>query len=498
MCHPGPGESFPGPQVALKVGNGVEVDRRLCPWSAGTQHAVRSVFTGVSVLRIVVTVLGLASASDGLPSKKPAAVGMSATRLESVERIVTRGIDAGGYPGAAVVVGRKGAVVFQRGFGRLSWSPESNSVSPDTSIYDVASLTKVVGTTAAIMALYDDGKIKLDAPVTRYLPQFTGGLNDMVTVGDLLTHRSGLPAARDLWRGASTPDEARAMVLSTRVRDIPGRKYLYSDLGADLLGFIAEAVSQQPLDVFLHNRIYGPLRMHNTFFRPADSLRYRVAPTELNAPRGYPLHGEVHDENAYALGGVAGHAGLFSTASDLAVFAQMMLDGGTYAGVRIFADSTVSLFTRRTAGHRALGWDTADGDYGSGRYLTPRAYGHTGFTGTSMWIDPDREMFVILLTNRVHAAKARYPGRVISDVRADLSDAAVLAVMDGPRGPMRMPTAFRADRRDGWNGDTRRIRAAKAAAARRRAAARRARTRAAAAKKRAPASSTRAKRSAGE
>ncbi|MCR4338493.1 MAG: serine hydrolase [Gemmatimonadaceae bacterium] len=446
------------------------------------------------MLRIVVTVLGLASASDGLPAKKPSAVGMSAGRLESVERIVTRGIDAGGYPGAAVVVGRRGAVVLQRGFGRLSWGPESNSVSPDTSIYDVASLTKVVGTTAAIMALYDDGKIKLDAPVTRYLPQFTGGLNDMVTVNDLLTHRSGLPAARDLWRVSSTPEQARAMVLSTRVRDIPGRKYLYSDLGADMLGFIAEAVSQQPLDVFLHNRVYGPLRMHNTFFRPADSLRYRVAPTELISPRGYPIHGQVHDENAHALGGVAGHAGLFSTASDLAVFAQMMLDGGAYDGVRIFADTTVALFTRRTAGHRALGWDTADGDYGSGRYLTPRAYGHTGFTGTSLWIDPDRQMFVILLTNRVHAAKARYPGRVISDVRADLSDAAVLAVIDGPRGAMKMPTAFRADRRIGWNTDPRKARAAAAAAARKRAAARRARERAvAAAKKRTSTSSARAK-----
>jgi len=419
---------------------------------------------------------------------------MSAVRLESVERIVTRGIDAGGYPGASVVVGRRGAVVLQRGFGRLSWSAESNSVSPDTSIYDVASLTKVVGTTAAIMALYDDGKIKLDAPVTRYLPQFTGGLNDMATVSDLLTHRSGLPAARNLWRGTTSPGAARALVLSTRVRDIPGRKYEYSDLGADLLGFIVEAVSEQPLDVFLHNRVFGPLRMTNTFFQPADSLRYRIAPTELISPRGYPIHGQVHDENAYALGGVAGHAGLFSTASDLAVFAQMLLNGGTHDGTRIFADSTVTLFTRRAAGHRALGWDTADGDYGSGKYLTPRAYGHTGFTGTSMWIDPDRKMFVILLTNRVHAARARYPGRVISDVRSDLSDAAVLAVIDGPRGAMKMPAAFRADRRIGWNTDPAKVRAAAASAARKRAAARRARTRAAAAaKKRAAAATTRAR-----
>src|SRR5688500_9233523 len=157
--------------------------------------------------------------------------------------------------------------------------------------------------------------------------------------------------------------------------------------------------------------------MRDTLDRPADSLRYRIAPTEVTPPRGYPLRGEVHDENAYALGGIAGHAGLFSTAADLSIFAQMMLNGGSYDGVQIMSDSTVSLFTRRAAGHRALGWDTADGDYGSGRYLTPRAYGHTGFTGTSMWIDPDRKMFVILLTNRGHAARARHPGRVLSAVR---------------------------------------------------------------------------------
>ena len=130
----------------------------------------------------------------------------------------------------------------------------------------------------------------------------------------------------------------------------------------------------------------------------------------------------MHDENAYALGGIAGHAGLFSTAADLSIFAQMMLNGGTYDGVQVISDSTVSLFTRRTAGHRALGWDTADGDYGSGKYLTERAYGHTGYTGTSIWIDPDREMFVVLLTNRVHAAKAQRPARIIADVRSDLSD----------------------------------------------------------------------------
>jgi serine-type D-Ala-D-Ala carboxypeptidase len=161
----------------------------------------------------------------------------------------------------------------------------------------------------------------------------------------------------------------------------------------------------------------------------------------------------VHDENAYALGGVAGHAGLFSTAADLSVFAQMMLNGGVYGGVHIVSDSTVALFTRRTAGHRALGWDMCDdGSDGScGRFLSERAYGHTGFTGTSLWIDPDRQMFVVLLTNRVHAARARRPAKVIADVRADLADAAAVAVTDNPDNTLAMPARFRADREVGWN-----------------------------------------------
>ncbi len=401
------------------------------------------------MLKVIVTALTLVS-SDGLPSKAPDAVGMSATRLESIDRVVQRGITAGGYPGASVVVGRKGAAVWQKGFGKLSWSPVSSPVTADRTIYDVASLSKVVGTTTAVMILFDEKKVELDAPVFRYLPAVSGGAKDRVTVRDLLTHRSGLPAGRDLWRAARSPQEARDMVLATPLSYSPNQGYVYSDLGADVLGMIVESVAGERLDTFLARRVFGPLGMNDTFYRPPDSVRYRTAPTEVTPPRGYPLKGEVHDENAYALGGVAGHAGLFSTAADLSIFAQMMLNGGKYDGVEIFSDSTVSLFIRRAAGHRALGWDTADGDYGSGRYLTERAYGHTGYTGTSIWIDPDREMFVVLLTNRVHASKAQRPAKIIADIRSDLSDAAVLAVLDGPTPVLAMPTAFRADGQVGW------------------------------------------------
>jgi CubicO group peptidase (beta-lactamase class C family) len=391
------------------------------------------------------------AASDGLPVNTPKSVGMSAARLASIDRIVMRGINAGGYPGASVVIGRNGYAVYQKGFGKLGWTTSSPRVTADRSIYDLASLTKVVGTTTAAMVLYDQGRLDLDAPVSTYLPAFSGGWKDSVTVRHLLTHRSGLPAGRDLWRIARTPDEARAAVLSTNLECKPGQCYIYSDLGADVLGFVIEAIAGESLDVFLHDKVFEPLGMTDTFFRPADSVTYRIAPTEIAPPRGYPLKGEVHDENAYALGGVAGHAGLFSTAADLSIFAQMMLNGGSYNGVRILADTTVALFTHRAAGTRALGWDTADGDGGSGKFLDSRAYGHTGYTGTSIWIDPERQMFVLLLTNRVHAARARRPAKVISDVRADLADAAVASVVDNPDNVIAMPRTFRADKAAGWN-----------------------------------------------
>lgn len=391
------------------------------------------------------------NSGGGLPMKTPKAVGMSSERLAKIDHVVERGISAGGYPGAAVVVGRRGAAVWEKGFGRLGWEKSSPSVKADRTIYDLASLTKVVGTTTALMVLYDEGKIHLDDPVSRYIPAFSGGAKDQVTLRMLLEHRSGLPAGRDLWRIAHSPEEAREAVISTPLVCEPGRCYEYSDLGADMLGFVVEAASGQRMDQFLQEKVFGPLGMGDTFFRPADSLRARVAPTEVAPPRGYPLQGEVHDENAYALGGIAGHAGLFSTAADLAVFAQMMLDGGEFNGTRIISDSTIALFTKRAAGTRALGWDTCGGSGSCGKYLGEDAYGHTGFTGTSLWIDPDRDMFVVLLTNRVHEARAKRPAKVIADVRADLADAAALAVTDYGDGPMVMPAKFRADKAVDWN-----------------------------------------------
>ncbi|MGH7637662.1 MAG: serine hydrolase domain-containing protein [Gemmatimonadaceae bacterium] len=393
-----------------------------------------------------------AAVKDGLPSKAPSEVGMSATRLQRIDRVLNAAIKAGGFPGGSVVIGRKGATVFEKGYGTLSWNNKTPVVASRT-IYDLASLTKVVATTTAIMILYDQGKIRLDDPVRKYLPAFGGGAKDDVTIHNLLEHRSGLPAGRDLWRIALTPEEARHAAITTPLECQPGRCYIYSDLGPDLLGFIVEEVTGMALHAFVQQRVFEPLAMRDTYYRPHWTLRDRIAPTELTPPRGYPLRGEVHDENAFALGGVAGHAGLFSTATDLAVFAQMMLNGGEINGVRIVSDSAVALFTARTAsrGTRALGWDTCGHDGSCGKYLSTRAFGHTGYTGTSMWIDPDRDLFVIVLTNRVHAARARRPAKVIADIRADVSDVAALSVRNSRGDLMVMPASFRADRKSGWN-----------------------------------------------
>jgi serine-type D-Ala-D-Ala carboxypeptidase len=395
--------------------------------------------------------LALGGSGGGLPVRSPASVGMSPERLEIIDRVLREGIRAGGFPGAAVVIGRRGAAVWKKGFGTQGWGLGSPAVSTERTIYDLASLTKVIATTTAAMILYDEGRLQLDAKVANYLPGFEGRWKDEVTVRLLLEHRGGLPAGRDLWRIAATPDEARRAVIETPLAYRPGRYFEYSDLGADLLGMVVETVAGVSLDLFLQQRVFRPLGMYDTGFLPPDSVRDRVAPTEVSPPRGYPLQGQVHDENAYALGGVAGHAGLFGTADDLAVFAQMMLNGGVYNGMRIVSDSTVRLFTQRAAGSRALGWEMAEGRHGAGAYLSPAAYGHVGFTGTSIWIDPQRDMFVILLTNRVHAARARRPATVIADVRSDLADLAALAVTDDDLRITALPAAFRADRAVNWN-----------------------------------------------
>ena len=375
----------------------------------------------------------------------PESAGMSTARLALIDDVMRRAIAAGGFPGGAVIVGRRGAIVWERGYGTLDWTT-GTPVDAERTMYDVASLTKVVATTAATMVLVDRGKLRLDEPVARTLPAFRGPGKDAVTIRDLLTHRSGLPAGRVLSRRGSGPASARTMVLSTPLVRQPGVKSEYSDLGLDVVGFAVERIAGQPLDRFLRRAVYDPLGMRSTMFRPGPTLHSRIAPTEARVARG-----EVHDRNASALGSVAGHAGLFATAGDLATFAQVMLDGGSAGGTRLFAGSTVAEFTRPGAGWRGLGWETCYGGGSCGHHLSPRAFGHTGFTGTSMWIDPDRDLFVIVLTNWIHgrASGGVAPVAILQDVRGDVADLAALAISDGGEEPA-MPWRLRSELRIGW------------------------------------------------
>jgi CubicO group peptidase (beta-lactamase class C family) len=371
---------------------------------------------------------------------------VDSSRLAVIDRVAERAIEAHGFPGATIVAGREGRIVWRKGYGRVDYDVRSRATDPDRTLYDLASLTKVVATTTAIMILYDEGKLRLDDRVGRWLPEYRRGDKADVTIEDLLTHRSGLPSGRALHRPTT---RARREVLEAPLVRTPGTREIYSDLGPDILAFVVERITRERFDAFVTRRIFRPLGMRDTRFNPPRAWRDRIAPTETSPPRGYPLRGEVHDENAYALGGVAGHAGLFSTAADLARFAQMMLDGGEHRGVRIVSDSAVQRFTARRIGWRALGWETCPGGGSCGHYLSERAYGHTGYAGTSMWIDPDRASFTIVLTNWVHAAPGTRvaPVAILADLRADVADIVALSALDEP---LPMPDRFRADRAIGW------------------------------------------------
>lgn len=385
------------------------------------------------------------SGHSRIPHVAPESLGMSSTRLAMIDSVMRRGITAGGFPGGAVIVGRRGGIVWERGYGTLDWTL-GTSVDAEQTMYDIASLTKVVATTAATMVLVDRGKLHLDAPVRRTLPDFRGAGKDSVTIRDLLMHRSGLPAGRVLLRRRSTPASARRAVLTTPLVREPGSRSEYSDLGLDVVGFAIERITNARLDQFLRRVVYNPLGMNSTMFRPGSTLQSRIAPTEPPVARG-----QVHDRNARALGGVAGHAGLFATAGDLAVFAQVMLDSGKVAGKTLFADSTIRHFTHPGPGWRGLGWETCSGGGSCGRYLTARAFGHTGFTGTSMWIDPERDLFVIVLTNWIHgrASGGTAPVAILQDVRGDVIDLAALAISNGAE-ELAMPWRLRSELQIGW------------------------------------------------
>jgi CubicO group peptidase (beta-lactamase class C family) len=323
-------------------------------------------------------------------------------RFEPVVAYLRSQVDSA-FPGAVIAVGYRDGVVLLAAVGHYG-ADDKRPVTPET-IYDLASLTKVIGLTTVAMMLVDSGKLDLDAPVQRYVPAFQGANKERVTIRHLLTHSSGLPAWRPLYAEAKTREEALALVDTTALLKQPGDTFIYSDLGAILLTQAVEAITGHRLNDFLDARLFGPLGMTSTRFLPPESWRNRIAPTENDTVfRHRLLLGEVHDENSGRLGGVSGHAGLFTTAPDLARFATWLLR------LRTIDSLHVRNFLHKQGippgSSRALGWDTPSELSSAGTKMGPNAFGHTGFTGTSIWFDPDRNLFIILLTNRVNPTRA--------------------------------------------------------------------------------------------
>ena len=355
---------------------------------------------------------------------------------DSLRTILTNGVRDSVFPGAIAVIGDRRGILTQVSAGRIDWAAEAPAPDLHT-VWDIASLTKVVGMTTAMMQLVEQGRVVLDAPVQRYLPEWTGRNKNQVTVRHLLTHSAGLPAFRQLWKLTPNADSARALLMNTPLDTVPGARMVYSDIGAVLLGFIVERVSGEPLDRYLATRVFSPLGMQDTRYLPPKAWLPRIAPTERDPWRGRLLRGEVHDENAAFLERPVAHAGLFSSANDLARFARALLNEGSLDGVRVVRAETVRDFTRVQNGllsNRALGWETPTGSNSAGRVMRRPAFGHTGFTGTSVWIDPINDRFVILLTNRVNPTRENSRIGPVRTAVADLVTTQAAGARNGALG----------------------------------------------------------------
>jgi CubicO group peptidase (beta-lactamase class C family) len=357
-----------------------------------------------------------------------------------VDSIANAGIRQGVYPGAVLVLGRRDTVLLARGYGRLTWSPRAPRPTVDSTLWDAASLTKVVATTSAVMRLNEEGKLDLDRPVASYLPRFAGTGKDSVTVRMLLDHTSGLPSYVPFFQRAPGRDSAIALLYREPLRRPPGATAEYSDLGFMILGLLVEKLSGEPLDQFAAREVFSPLGMDQTRFRPPSALHERVAPT--GTLEGSPVAGTVNDQNAARLGGTAGHAGLFTTGRDLGRFAQLWLGGGALDGRQVFQATTISTFLRPEpgAGTRVLGWETPDPadrhDTYFGHYVSNSAFGHTGWTGTELWIDPARNLFLIFLTNRSYRPRVPRSIARLRHLRGALADAVVRAVPGACEAPV--------------------------------------------------------------
>lgn len=359
----------------------------------------------------------------------PGEVGMDASLPRTLDGLATSAIADHAASGIAIAVGRWGRLVHLRGYGAIDWAPGSPAVT-DSTLFDLASVTKVVATTTAAAMLEEQGRLNLDQRLAWYLPGIVDTVKQRITVRQVLTHRGGFEAFAPLYREFRGREQYLRQIDARPLAYAPGTRTVYSDWDMVLLGLLVERITGEELDRWTAEHIFAPLGMRDTRFRPDASLRPRIAATEVDSARGH-IWGEVHDPNAWAMGGVAGHAGLFGSARDLAVFAQMLLNGGEYGGVRILRPETVARWTTPgfVRSSRALGWDTPSRNSSAGHYFGPRSFGHTGYTGTSIWIDPERGLFLIILTNRVNPTSENQKHVAL---RRAVADAVQRAILDAP------------------------------------------------------------------
>ena len=392
-------------------------------------------------LPLLLTLALATPAPASLPEAKPEAMGFDPSRLARVDDAIAQAVGEEKVPGAVVVVGRRGKVVLARAFGRRSVGPTDEPMTRDT-VFDMASLTKPVATATSVMVLLERGKFRLNDRVVAYLPELKGNGKDSITIEQLLRHRSGLVPDDPIADYAEGPEVAWRKIGELAPEATPGEQFRYSDVGFLVLGRLVEKVSGQSLDEFARATIFDPLGMVDTGFRPVGAPpdkptpAGRIAPTEREGSR--MLRGVVHDPRSRALGGVAGHAGLFGTADDLAIFAQMLLDGGQgLDGKRVLSPLTVRAMTdpgsTPEGQRRGLGWDVETSYSGPrGSLFGPTSFGHTGFTGTSLWVDPETETFVILLTSRLHPdGKGGSP----TALRAEVATLVASSIVDAPSKP---------------------------------------------------------------
>lgn len=348
-----------------------------------------------------------------------------ATRLDS---IINGAIAMGASPGVAVAVGRSGHIAYMKGYGHIDWNVPGSPPVDSSTLFDLASLTKVVATTTLAMIMEEAGQLDLNRTVSSYVPEFNSPEKAGITVRQLLTHTGGIEAFAQLYTTFRGRDQYLAQINARPLQYQPGTRMIYSDWDMILLQIVLERIGGRTLDALTTERIFKPLGMNDTQYQPPVTLRHRTVPTEFDNSRGGLLWGSVHDPNAYAIGGVAGHAGLFSTARDLATFSMALLNGGEGNGVRLVKPATIARWTARQGREstRALGWDTPDGGSSAGQFFSPWSFGHTGFTGTSIWIDPQKDLFVVLLTSRLNPTPSSSQYSVL---RREVADAVHKAVL---------------------------------------------------------------------